>query len=132
MKFREDVVTAKGKGRLQTYWILFKSKNGAGASNNGVCDTSNFSDSADNATVPSGNTTSKTIEADMAVEKMPSISSLPTSSSVGPTDESDSMSQVVDQRLIEWNVDVLQVLLKKIIAVHSGSHKIERSNNSIP
>ena len=109
---------------MKTYWILFKSSNGDGTFNAGVCDTSNVSDNTD-VGQSGGDITPAPCNniRDELAWNMPSESSLLMSSSnlFHNFDETDGIPQV-DHRLVAWDVDVLQSLIKKIIAMRGTNN----------
>ena len=80
VKPRDQLVDVKGKGKMQTYWLIF---------DNGETQTDKQDDSSD-------------------------VHGKASSSSFIPGCEKQ-------HRLIDWNVDVLQGLLKKVVAMRSES-----------
>jgi hypothetical protein len=92
---REDLVDAKGKGKLQTYWVFLRSENGSGSS-------AQSSSSKDDDDSPAG---SELVN--------------------GKEDDAYGQSRMVFdlstpnnryQRLINWNVELLCQLLQQIAA----------------
>ena len=90
---RDDQVYAKGKGVMQTYWLVHEGRNDADAQSS------------------SGNSSDRENEAKQALSVKPSPAN-------GTVDVSSLYTMPIDRhtRLIEWNVDVLHRLLKQIVA----------------
>ena len=91
---RENLVTAKGKGEMQTYWLILKKKDKenstlGGRSSHGGTDTSDSRSVASSREFAEG-------EAAAAAEKI--------------------------ARLIDWNVQVLKLYLKKVIAMRNPNN----------
>ena len=93
---REDKIVAKGKGELQTYWVSTKLASSAGSSSSGDRPESVSSMAAPEDHFASGS--SQDLKNKMEKNK-----------------HKDSASK----RLINWNVDTLQTLLKKVVAMRT-------------
>jgi len=105
---REEKVVAKGKGSLQTYWLKVPSKL--------ELDSTSRSDN----TLGSNETRTTSLFRDPKAE---SSDSIPSSSTVD-RGLPDNIC-----RLVQWNVDILQVRLKQIIAVRPAV-KSKRSESA--
>ena len=100
LKKRDDTVMAKGKGEMQTYWLLTEEELAKGAS-------------ADEA--PS-----------KGAAPLPIVKALqPRIGANGPTNVLDPESTLPPRikRLVDWNVDVLKRLLKQVVAKRNSSSK---------
>jgi class 3 adenylate cyclase len=101
---RQELVQAKGKGDMQTYWLTMKVQSGA-SSKSGTTDSSADNDGT-KAQVDVDD--SKWVEAGLKEKK-----------------EVKSASAISDdkaQRLVDWNTDVLARLLKQVVARRNVSH----------
>ena len=105
---RPDRVTAKGKGELQTYWLVLE-------------DNCNNSESSSHESLSSPASTSKNKVVVPGGEK--SLSRIPSRTNLVPTNVSsiDSMGLKDDrqQRLIDWNLAVCVRWLKRIVEYRS-------------
>jgi hypothetical protein len=131
---REDVVEAKGKGRLQTFWL--KSKGGSGANRNSdtvgseeeisetsssICDEEDLGNNLD------------TIEGEKVNQPVASAEKKRRSGRASNVAFGESDIRQRSDRLVDWNVEVLFNLLKKI-AVRRRLVKIKPTlaeNNSV-
>jgi class 3 adenylate cyclase len=87
---REDIIVAKGKGALQTYWLILD---------------------------PSKSTGAETSKSDTAQSGTQNGASLSGQNTDLPTPQSEAAKKM--QRLIDWNCDLLLQLLRKIVAQRS-------------
>ena len=107
---RDDLVVAKGKGEMKTYWIVpkdgatYSEKGGQAGAEHGSKDRSSLPKHVDDLSKPG-----------------PSVDGIPSSTVVS--------SKVM--RLVDWNVDVLQRLLKLIIAKRSARAHPKASETAI-
>jgi hypothetical protein len=97
------MVSAKGKGLMQTYWLTLKAASSSVTVNN-ASDSTHIVQATEKS-------------CDFQVQEDGSTEMFP----------SDAPRT---QRLIEWNVDVLQRQLKKIIAMRNASFKNKSSQKS--
>jgi class 3 adenylate cyclase len=125
VKAREELVTAKGKGQLQTYWLSFRppaaSSSGSVTSSRGLrmsyTDTHHYS--ATTAALV-GRTKVVSEDGDASDQEgslmmKPAMPTLTLLTSTRP-ERSDGFDQ---SHLIAWNVDVLEGLLGKIVALRT-------------
>jgi Adenylate and Guanylate cyclase catalytic domain len=107
---REDLVHAKGKGMLQTYWVELQKK---------------ASQSGHTGSTSSGDETSRLNPSDLDDDKWIDVS-------LGPRKRKVQLDEK-EQRLVDWNTDVLCRLLKQVVARNNaaGSSKCIRRPDSI-
>jgi class 3 adenylate cyclase len=98
---RSDKVSIKGKGLLQTYWISPNRRRCHGQSSNGT--TSSTSD-----------------HTETDVEKL----LLPTSETEGKHEQTEKLER--NQRLVDWNVEVLFTLLHQVVASRTNAAQISK------
>ena len=91
---RENLVTAKGKGEIQTYWLTLKKKEKGPSALEGRSAHSGTAGNSDSRSTSSRS--SQDEEAVVAAEKV--------------------------SRLIDWNVQVLKLYLKKIVALRNPTN----------
>ena len=108
---RKEQIEAKGKGKLNTYWLAYTNQGGRSVSSSGTSVTSGdvssyFSDGDDFA----GLSVRSTAEDIMTTEML-----------------ADSQQKKLD-RSIEWGVDILQRLLKRVVAMRGGIEKSLQSS----
>lgn len=96
IKTREELVSIKGKGDMQTYWLDF----GLGSDHKATMEESRLSEAEIQAAMDD-----RTLGVDS------------TESVTGMTGTLTPHASIKTQRLIEWNVDVLMKLLQKIVAM---------------
>ena len=129
VKPREELVTVKGKGDLQTYWLLLPKssdhrKGGESSSVHGEDDAFSHSHSGlmDGIHIQS--------KGEKATESRMSAGEL-SASPLGSTTASPRKD--VTERLVAWNVDVLEALLRKIVAMRSpeDKHKKRRMSSKL-
>ena len=101
---RRDLVTAKGKGSLQTYWVVFRPPSS-------MSHVSTTNTSQENESNPSQDTSSSNGD-DMVGDADRSFRG-------GNNFEYTSIQHT--DRLVSWTVDVLQGLLKKLVATRNPS-----------
>jgi hypothetical protein len=97
---REDIVSAKGKGKLQTYWLQVQSDN----------------NSSETAASSNGDDTESSTNNDSS-EDLPNLTTRKMSSAEKKT---RAKKEKRVQGLIDWNVTILAGLLKKIQARRGG------------
>ena len=115
---RQEMVTAKGKGKLQTYWFIPSGmrSNSRELEDNSLSpeDTSEHSESQEpTESNDADNTTMHAILGDAVVLKDSSLRNSRTGKTVWGKRASDV------ERLVDWNVELLCNLLKKIVARRS-------------
>jgi hypothetical protein len=99
LRRREQTVEAKGKGKLQTYWLLPQNE-------------------VTSSTIAAGDHSEIAIE-DKEAPKAPipdTISSTLLNLSTATVEEIEAALPLKVQRFVRWNVDVLMRLLKQIVA----------------
>jgi hypothetical protein len=109
IKTREELVSIKGKGDMQTYWLDF----GVGSDHKATMEESLLSESEIKAAMDD-----RTLGLDSA------------ESVTGMTGTTTPHATVKTQRLIEWNVDVLMKLLQKIVAMKDRGVVFKRTPKS--
>lgn len=104
IKRRNDTVLAKGKGELQTYWLITDEEIASGA----------FADTATKMSAP-----------------LPLVNAMASRVAKMTADMNDPESQLPPRikRLVDWNVDVLKRLLKQIVARRNAVEKIKYDVN---
>jgi hypothetical protein len=108
IKTREELVSIKGKGDMQTYWLDF----GVGSDHKATLEESLLSES----------------EIKSAMDDRTQVDSA--ESVTGMTGTVTPHSTMKTQRLIEWNVDVLMKLLQKIVAMKDRGVVFKRTPKS--
>lgn len=109
---RKDKVMAKGKGELQTYWLVFKQNDGVSSCSGGSNSRTSFTefgegtgdealDLQEAASTPSG--------------AWPSPATVPQPAGMKSVQNRVLLSKKAE-RLVDWNVDILSRLLKQIVA----------------
>jgi hypothetical protein len=96
IKPREERVVAKGKGELQTYWLLPKNQSAP--------------------SVYSSNSPSEGLSESGHIEALDLITAAQEDGSEQPSPESIAMANKHVQRLVEYNCDILLQILKKVVA----------------
>eukprot|EP00934_Nitzschia_sp_Nitz4_P007445 Nitzschia sp. Nitz4//scaffold17_size182527//156864//160606//NITZ4_001879-RA/size182527-snap-gene-0.304-mRNA-1//-1//CDS//3329539415//7435//frame0 len=103
---RQDLIVAKGKGTMQTYWLNFRNYSGSRTSSENI-------DSHDSV---------------VNYDELDFVGDLDENSATGDLEE------MKESRLINWNVEILTRLLKKIVAMRSedddSSTGAEKSSSS--
>ena len=130
IKAREDIVTAKGKGQLQTYWVAIRPPQGTrsslSSSNGGGSSPAELESSHSQF---NNNEHSEFMNGSSPENAPPAIPSSSTFKGSNPV-RSDIHNM---DRLIAWNADVLQGLLKQIVATRRPSQRrsvYDRANSS--
>jgi 3'5'-cyclic nucleotide phosphodiesterase/Adenylate and Guanylate cyclase catalytic domain len=100
---RKDVVVAKGKGALRTYWLLLNPKQQSSAT---ISNSGNSDDTHADSKTKNGSQSEDTVATESANEKV--------------------TLSTKNQRLVDWNADLLLQLLQKIIA---GRNNKRRNHN---
>jgi hypothetical protein len=102
---REETVTAKGKGQLQTFWLSMHS-------NGTASERSSFMGRSES-----------TVSVDASIEEL------------GPSNDLMGIQagylSSKDRRLVDWNVAVLSQSLKAVIKQRNSVRSVESSSNSI-
>jgi hypothetical protein len=119
---RQDVVEAKGKGRLQTYWL--KPKAGSDTNNNSTTVSDNSEDQisetgssiCDDRDLGNG---LETIEEKKEYQSVASTEKKRRSARAREVAFGENDIRQRSDRLVDWNVEVLFNLLKKIVARRS-------------
>ena len=128
VKAREELVTVKGKGDLQTYWLLLhrSSETNKGGENTSVSgdDEDAFSQSH-NGLMDGGHSQAK---GDKVTESPTSPTGVSSATTLGSF--AAVPNRAVTERLVAWNVDVLDALLRKIVAMRSPDDKHKRRRMS--
>ena len=104
---RQEKVKAKGKGELQTYWLVFRKNDSASVSSSGFSESSRDEQNFD----------LNDSEPDLGTGEVATKRLLPGGSQefVVPTKLSKKT-----ERLVAWNVDILSRLLEKILATRQS------------
>ena len=120
LEARQDLVTAKGKGKLQTYWVVLRppSSQSRGSMTNSSQEYESY---------PSQSSTSSEggdVVVDMNADSMSGRDKRSFKKNLPPsvfqqTHQIESPGIQQTDRLVSWNVDVLQTLLKKLVAVRN-------------
>jgi hypothetical protein len=92
VKKRQDVVHAKGKGAIETYWLVSTSKK-----------TVAYPEKSIETSVASSETDEKTLGSESCMENVPDMTV-------------DNNANRKEQRLVDWNCELLLPMLKKIVA----------------
>ena len=109
---RENVIEAKGKGKLQTYWLLLK---GEGRNGDGASSAASLSDIG--SVISSDTLDSGDFESSNRVSIPQEVSnSIITNLKISTAAEIQAALQPKISRLVKWNVEVLSRLLKKVVA----------------
>jgi 3'5'-cyclic nucleotide phosphodiesterase/Adenylate and Guanylate cyclase catalytic domain len=133
VKARDELVTAKGKGQLQTYWLSFKppaSSSGSVTSGSGKGHQSSQVESRHSATPGNAGLTKVLSEhgdsdASDQEDALMMEPAMPTPTLLKTT--LPERSEVVDRsRLVAWNVDVLEGLIQKIVALRTPEEQQEQ------
>lgn len=93
---REDVVFAKGKGAMVTYWLVSTSSDKGSAASPAVSASTTSSETDDKMALADSNETDAEVKS-LASQKV--------------------------QRLVDWNCEMLQQILKKIVARRKGKRR---------
>jgi hypothetical protein len=104
VKPRETLTNVKGKGQLQTYWLEYKSMSTDSVSSSSILTSTLLKSNLDLKANPMNN--------------------------YSPEDLAVAQSEKVD-RLIDWNVDVLQGLLKKILGMRGNEKATLPDENNV-
>ncbi|CAJ1960714.1 unnamed protein product [Cylindrotheca closterium] len=110
LRRRDEVVTAKGKGKLQTYWLLTKEEERAEME----AAADKLSSENDNRAV---------------IQEQ--INQAPLDIKTCTLEEVESLLSPKVRRLCKWNVDVLAKLLRQIIAHRNSSDAVHSSNEDV-
>lgn len=104
---REQQVEAKGKGKLQTYWLLLKDEEASGGSGESTADLSGSErEGSDDMNNSNNNNQAAT----------PIPQEISRSNNLKAKRADDVELPPKTQRLVKWNVDVLTRLLKQVVA----------------
>mmetsp|Transcript_21694 Transcript_21694/g.53584 ORF Transcript_21694/g.53584 Transcript_21694/m.53584 type:complete len:1189 (-) Transcript_21694:77-3643(-) len=106
LRSRDEAVTAKGKGKLHTYWLLTKAEERA-----------EMEAAAD-------------ISADRAVIQE-QINQAPLDIKTCTLEEVEALLSPKVRRLCSWNVDVMTKLLRQIVAHRNSSDAVHSSNEEV-
>jgi hypothetical protein len=109
LRRREQTVEAKGKGKLQTYWLLLQNEPTSSISSTGDSDSAIEEKAAPKA-APIPDTISSTL---------PNLNT-------ATVEEIEAALPLKVQRLVRWNVDVLTRLLKQIVAKRNAAGNSHR------
>lgn len=114
LRERDDLVAAKGKGKLRTYWLEFTAKNNsrAGSSRSGSMDTS--TEGSDDPDFEDGNA----IHAELRKKAKWAMKV-----------QANNLDEKME-RLVDWNTDILARLLKQILARHRAMEKHQSTRAS--
>lgn len=115
---RDTLVTAKGKGQLQTYWLTTNQKSSSSATSTSQGATSKSIYGAETSSIP---------EVIPSMSMMPCRISMPTSGEGGdvpptcptraPLAPKSSLNRNQMKRLVDYNTQVLERYLKKMVAM---------------
>jgi hypothetical protein len=114
---REDLVEAKGKGKLETFWLNLGSTAGTSdhSGSSAVSSTSNLSDMIpDQIRRMSAGRVPRN-------DSSPMLADLRESSAAAAAATDKPKLDDHMQRLVDWNVDVLAQILKQVVAIHNKS-----------
>ncbi|KAG7363095.1 family 3 adenylate cyclase [Nitzschia inconspicua] len=107
---REDLVHAKGKGNIQTFWVL--SRNASG--NDGQAPT--VQSRGNSRQIPSRTQSLMNLERVRGVQRTTSDSQGRVTASMATSQPTDAVDTEREKRLIQWQVEMFTKLLKKIVA----------------
>ena len=107
---RKEQIEAKGKGKLQTHWLAYTDQGGRSVSSSGT--------SVNTADISSGDSAGRGIEPSMRS----SLSNPEVEETLCIEMLEDSEQKKLD-RSIDWGVDILQRLLKRVVAMRGGMDK---------
>ena len=108
---RESLVSAKGKGMIQTYWLIMK-----GSSSRERTSISGGSDSMNHDT--------STLHPHVDPRRSPATKADSSSSSSSSRREDERI-----RRMVDWNVDVLHRQLKKIVAMRNSKSSLMNASS---
>jgi hypothetical protein len=111
IKPREDIVVAKGKGEMQTYWLLPKHQGGT-------------------ESTYSTHSPSEGVSEAEYIEALEWMKAAQEEGSEHSSPESISMSNERIQRLVEYNCDILLQILKKVVAKRAQAKTNTDEDNS--
>ena len=134
VKSREELVAIKGRGDMQTYWVELEPSS-ARISNRVLVETfgANNVDRFSSVDIQNPSTADNT-GSDKDLESLAGTATVGAGTWAGGTVAGTSLGgshlSLKSQRLIEWNVDVLQRLLKKIVAMRPRRIGRNMQNNN--
>jgi class 3 adenylate cyclase len=116
IKAREELVSAKGKGMLQTYWLLFRRPSPINNKSH-ANSTNTFADISENQ----DNDQSCRTFGTQLIDSQSQRSQRRLSADSKLDSRTAESNETKLNRLVAWNVDVLQVVLKKIVAMRGDT-----------
>jgi hypothetical protein len=128
VKAREDLVHAKGKGQIQTYWVL-SNRTGSGFEPNNSSGNSNLPEEESRRGGLSRTRsmlTSRDPIRGVQRNSSDTVAKLCKASEVMISSQSIEAAEKREQRLVEWHLDMFVRLLKKIVASRNEKEVVEQ------
>lgn len=143
VKAREDLVHAKGKGKIQTYWVVSKGGHGHGVEANRISGRSDRAGDANTKSrpgmfrgmstrvTPLDTRSTLTCEPTRGVLRTTSdsVAKISTAAKVASS-QSNELAERREDRLVQWQVEIFAGLLKRIVAART-QRTISRDDSSV-
>ena len=119
---REDLVHAKGKGNVQTFWIMSRSGTGQG---NGL-EPSKSSETGVKRSAPGRSSSMFSSQPVRGIQRTQSgsvVNNAPSHETAAASQASDNIDRQREDRLVQWQLELFTRLLKRIVAARIEKNK---------